>query len=530
MKEFFALYPIAAWSLVSVMIAGLLVMLMWERMKWWWHNTWYSFPLIGKISVLSKDVNEANEPGWFKGERTLCRDYKKFIRIQDEYDFNEKITYLTKAGDLGRKETPSWIWLLTIAMVFVEAMGFAYVLAGFTVPGASENTQQYGALGIAFLISVILVAFTHLSGHELFKSSQIANARREWVDNKKAHPLGTGAVALAKAQSIDDAQPAYAHLANRVGTHPSYKITTATIVFVAIVAVFATYVRGTVLEQQLLLEKTGKQAEATLSIKATADGLDLSLKNDANALPAADVAEQGKAEKKAEAEGTDNQRHGGWGTFVVLAFVFVFLQILGVIFGFRWGFAGRESSAAHRAIGHGRYSTYADVREHYQEIADTAQAKLESLQQKLMERNSGVGTSSLQCTKSFRDFMEEERANQTKERQNERQHVEQRVAAEATPLQQPAVATPAAAAVVVPVITPASIATVVTPAARVPEHALTLAEVIAQVDELVDSQAKRDYMSTLPADLRSQAAAAIKERKAAAEKAKADAELDGLFD
>ncbi|MBM5574165.1 hypothetical protein [Deefgea sp. CFH1-16] len=337
------LYPVAAWSLVSVLFAAVVMMLLWQKIKWWWHNTWYSMPLIGKIASLSKDVNEANEPGWLKGERTLCRDFKKFIRIQDEYDFNEKITYLTKAGDLGRKKTPSWIWLLTIAMVFVEAMGFAYVLAGFTVPGASENTQQYGALGIAFLISVILVAFTHLSGHELFKSSQIANARREWVDHKKIHSLGTGAVALAKPQNIDDAQPAYSQLANRVGTHPSYKITAATVIFVVIVAVFASYVRGTVLEQQLLLETTGKTNAPMLSISANGDGLDLSIKNDATTLPAADVAEQGKAEMKAEQEGANNQRHGGWGTFVVLAFVFIFLQILGVIFGFRWDFAGRES-------------------------------------------------------------------------------------------------------------------------------------------------------------------------------------------
>lgn len=513
MKEFFLTYPIAAWSVVSVMAAGLVIMLMWEKMKWWWHNTWYSFPLIGKIASLSSDVNRAQEPGWFKGERALCRDYKKFVRIQDEYDFNEKNTYLTRAGDLGRKETPAWIWILTVAMVFVEAMGFAYVLAGFTVPGASENTQQYGALGIAFLISVILVAFTHLAGHELFKSSQIANARRDWVDAGKIHDLGTGVVALAKPQNIDDNQPAYSQLANRVGIHPSYKITAATVMFVAIVAIFATYVRGTVLEQQLLLEKTGKSADVSLALPDSGDGLNLSVKTNVAQLPAADVAEQNKAEQKAEAEGTDNQRHGGWGTFVVLAFVFVFLQILGVIFGFRWGFAGRESSAAHRSIGHGRYSSYADVREHYQEIADTAQAKLESLQQKMKDINSKKGGKDINPHKSFRDFMEEERANQTKERLNEREHTDRRSATESAPVPS---AKPATA------VQPIEIAQ--------ESQALTLDAVLAQVDELSDVQAKRDYMSTLPADLRSQAAAAIKERKAAVEKAKADAELDGLFD
>ncbi len=497
MKELFSTYPMAAWSLVSVMAAGLMIMLMWQKMKWWWHNTWYSFPIIGKLSSLSGDINRAQEPGWFKGERALCRDYKKFIQIQDEYDFNEKITYLTKAGDLGRKETPIWIWLLTIVMVFVEAMGFAYVLAGFTVPGASENTQQYGALGIAFLISVILVAFTHLSGHELFKSSQIKQARRERAEDGRKHKLATGLVALAKPQSIDDEQPSYTQLANRVGSHPSYKITAATIVFVAIVAVFASYVRGTVLEQQLLLETTGKTSQL---IAPTSNGLELSAKTDSAQLPIADVAEQNKAEQKAAAEGTDNQRHGGWGTFVVLAFVFVFLQILGVIFGFRWGFAGRESSAAHRAIGEGRYSSYSDVRVHYQEIADAAQAKLESLQQKMMLKDvDDGGSNDVHTTKTFRDFMEEERSNQTKERLNERVHSAQRTENESAPV------------VVNDVHKP-----------------MTIEAVMMQIDELNEAQAKRDYMSTLPADLLSQAVALIKERKAADAAAKAD--LDGLFD
>lgn len=208
MKELFLTYPLAAWSVVSIMVAGLVTMLMWQKMKWWWHNTWYSFPLIGRIASLSGDLNPAQETGWFKGERALCRDYKQFIRIQDEHDFNEKISYITKSGDTGRKDTPKWIWLLTIALVFVEAMGFSYVLAGFTIPGASENTQQYGTLGIAFMLSVILIAFTHFSGHELYVASKIKQARQEWAEddsiqgNGEKHKLRSEEIGLADRKSV----------------------------------------------------------------------------------------------------------------------------------------------------------------------------------------------------------------------------------------------------------------------------------------------------------------------------------------
>lgn len=521
MKEFFATYPLAAWSVVSVLLAAVTIVLLWQRVRWWWLNTWYSFPVIGKVASLSRDVNRSQEAGWFKAERTLCRDYKKFIRIQDEHDFNEKIAYLTKAGDLGRRETPTWIWVLTIAMVFVEAMGFSYVLAGYTLPGASENLQQTGAYGIAFLISVILVAFTHFAGHELFVSSQIQNARREWEDAGRKHDLTTGMVALAKPQNVDDAQPGYSQLANRVGTLSSRKIAMVTVVFVAVVAIFATYVRGQVLEKQLHQEVVGQTPAATLSVPQNGDGLNLSVTDggvkSVPLLPDADVAQAKKAEDKAREDQVAIDRHGGWGTFIVLAFVFVFLQILGVIFGYRWGFAGRESAAAHRAVGHGRYATYADVREHYKEIADAAQSKLEQLQQRLMYRNSKTGTTGIHTSKTFRDFMEDERQNETRERANERQHQAQRVQIEQV-----------AARSSVHVAEPSD------PVA--PPTAQQIEVVLNHLAALTDKADKKAYLDGLPTGLFEQAAEALKvqkeekARRDAKEKRQRSADIDSLLD
>lgn len=426
-KEVFSASPLLAWSIVSIMLSAVVMVGLWDKLKWWWLNTWVSFPLIGRIASLSKDLNrDTTDDAWFKAEKALCRDYKKFIRIQDEHDFNEKIEYLTKSGDNGRTPTPTWIWLLTVAMVFVEAMGFSYVLAGYTLPGASENLQQTGAYGIAFLISVILVALTHFAGQELHKSTQIKNARREWAEDGRKSKFTTGTLPLAKPQSTDDDQPPYTQLANRVGTHESYKITGLTVVFVVIVAVFATYVRGQVLEKTLHEEVVGKSAQMNITITGDSDGLNMTLKETGNpALPDADVAQNQAAKDKAILDETNIDRHGGWGTFIVLAFVFVFLQILGVIFGYRWGFAGQNSAAAYQAIGGGRYTTYTDVREHFKEIADTAQAKLENLQQKLMAHNIGRGTAGMHTTKTFYDFMEVSRQEESRDRANQQQHTKQ---------------------------------------------------------------------------------------------------------
>lgn len=507
MKDFFATYPVIAWSLVSVMLALAVIATLWERVKWWWHNTTYSFPLMGGIARLSRDGNiDSSHAGWYKAERTLCRDYKKFIRIQDEHDFNEKITYLTKAGDIGRRETPGWIWLLTIAMVFVEAMGFSYVLAGYTLPGASENLQQTGAYGIAFLISVILVAFTHFAGHELYKSNQIKNARREWVEDNRRHKLTTGIVPLARPQSIDDEQPTYTQLANRVGTHPSFAILSCTVVFVLIIAAFATYVRGQVLEKQLQQQVTGQLSQAGLASGPRTDALDMSAKG-GKELPDADLQSNKEADNKAINDEANIDRHGGWGTFIVLAFVFVFLQLLGVIFGYRWGFAGKNSSEAFRAIGKGRYATYADVREHYREIADVAQSKLEILQQKIMHRNSVSGTDGQHLNKKFLDFMAEARAEEAKDRANERHHTLARAAHDH--------AKPAP----------------VTPAAAVGETLATVQQVIEQLDALADKEAKKALMSSLPASLDNEVRIVLKTRKEDTDRKRRerDAELEDLL-
>lgn len=510
-----------AWSIVSVLLAMIVMAALWEKLKWWWLNTWVSFPLIGRITTLSKDLNrDTIDKAWFKAEKALCRDYKKFIRIQDEHDFNEKIEYLTKSGDNGRKPTPTWIWVLTVAMVFVEAMGFSYVLAGYTLPGASENMQQTGAYGIAFLISIILVALTHFAGHELHQSSHIKNARREWTEDGRKSKFTTGNLPLAKPQSTDDGQPAYTQLANRVGTHESYKIAWLTVVFVVVVAVFATYVRGQVLEKTLHEDVVGKSAQMNIAITANTDGLNMAVKNGGNpTLPDADVAQNQAAKDKVVMDETNIDRHGGWGTFIVLAFVFVFLQILGVIFGFRWGFAGQNSAAAYQAIGGGRYTTYADVREHYKEIADTAQAKLENLQQRLMARNADIGTDGMHTTKSFYDFMALSRQEEARDHASERQHTAQKAVLNQAPAAAP--------------VAPSAVPVAETPA---PAVLPTIDEAIRRLESLQDKDAKKDYIHSLPQLLQGDVLKAIKaakEAKAAQKengaRAKLDAELDDLL-
>lgn len=261
---------------------------------------------------------------------------------------------------------------------------------------------------------------------------------------------------------------------------------------------------------QQAVGQTGSGAE--VSIKLSKDGLDMSVKDTTQdiKLPAEDAAENRRAGEKAVADDISIDRHGGWGTFIVLAFIFVFLQILGVFFGFRWGFAGKDSPAAYRAIGAGRYSSYADVREHYKDIADTAQSKLEHLQQKLMSRNSLSGTDGLHTTKTFYDFMDAERVRETSERAKELHHAAQRGAMEKTQA--------------------TNTSNAATAFATTPQETLEAAmqKLQAMGD---DKEAKRTYIQGLPDVLNGQVKQALKTQKEAAarQSSQHDAELDELL-
>lgn len=502
-KDFFAASPGVAWSIVSVLIAVSVIALVWETVKWWWHNTWYRFPLIGKLTSLARTQSAKEDDGWTQTERTLCLDYLKFHLIQDEHDFNEKKTYLRKARENSRREMPGLLWILTIALVFVEAMGFSYVLAGYTIPGASENMQQVGAYGIAFLVSVILVAFTHYSGHELYVSSKIKNSRREWIEGGRKTDLYGSNISLDMPQSTDDNQPGYSQMLNRFeNKHTSYKITGITAMLVLLVAIGATYVRGQVLEQMLIEETTGQVIGTSQATGG--DALNLSAKSDTTQLPDADLKNQRDAEKKAADETRSAKAHGGWGTFIVLAFIFVFLQILGIIFGLKYGFAAEESKAAFYAIGKGRYTVYADVRAHYKQISNVAQAMLADLQRRCFDGEvNGMAASQ---NKTFVDFMSEHRAEDTKDRENERQHKDQRIRIDQTKNE-----------------------------SKKPEQ-LTVEIALKNLDELADKEAKQDYLDTLPEGLEMQVTEALRVRKQreseliTEQKAQRRAERDSLFE
>jgi len=419
---YLALHKIETLLVVFAIIVLAFVITHWREVKFWWLNLTYNFPLIGKISRLSKDIEGFDENHkWFYSEERLCRDYYNFYEKvdKDSESFDEAKSYLHSVGELGRKPTPTFIWIMIFVLVVVEAFGFAYVLAGFTIPGASEATQQKGAIGVAMMLAILLVWLTHMTGQELHKNTLIKKIRR-WYKNDNAggsnwRDLKPDEQLITIDNTFDDeASPNYIRMLNRLDVNDkvkaTYTKTILTLSFIILVAVGATYIRDQVLKQEIA--SSHESAVNIFNDDASPFGnVDEGSDSDVGALFGDTSGDDAKEdltalfgdEAKTESQGTaassssvidETNLKGGEATFLILGLMFVFIQILGIFFGMHWDFAGRESKEAYECLR--GFSTKKAFLAYYDRmkthIARTAQRQLQKLQHAMNIINDNSGT------------------------------------------------------------------------------------------------------------------------------------------
>ncbi|PAV25482.1 hypothetical protein CF392_10635 [Tamilnaduibacter salinus] len=383
-------YRIILGAIVLTLIALLVVKKFWDTVSFFVLRMKMNAPVLGKINRLAK--NPAREDsGWFHSEKDLCSEFRPFYQdVNKSAAFYENCkNYLRKVGELGRKNLGMFGWAIICVMVFIEAMGFSYVLAGFTIPGASESLQQQGAIGIALLISGLLVYLTHATGHELYKNTLLKKIRVWWQQSDADDRMEPNNKVTLANDEVDDNDPAWRNMLSRISTNaeakPSYKLTVITSIFVILVAIGATYVRGQVLEQMLIEEHSVTDIGSAPS--ASADPY-------ATEVPAELVADQQEVDATTSEQVQERKLKGGWATFIVLAVIFIFLQILGVVIGIKTGFAGEESGIAHK------YSHKFKNREEFESyherkrnlIAQVAQRNLTKLQALMAKKLSQTAT------------------------------------------------------------------------------------------------------------------------------------------
>jgi len=172
------------------------------------------------------------------------------------------------------------------------------------------------------------------------------------------------------------------------------------------------------------------------------------------------------------------------------------------------------------------------MRDHYRQIADTAQAKLAVLQQKLMAKNSVTGTSGQHLSKTFRDYIQETRLIDEQERNNERKHADAVAVTKHSTTTIPA--TPAAPTPIVsaPATTMAQQAAMTPLAPIASQNNQEVDQILDQLDQLgEDKVAKKNLILALPTELSDLVKVALKQQKEEKDRKarEADAELEDLL-
>jgi uncharacterized membrane protein len=471
-------------TVISLAILVALYFALKPRVDFWWLNFWYALPFVGKSIRLSKDsTRNAKNKEWTNAERTLCEDYKQHIHFITEPELNNRLDYLAKANDLGRTPTPVWLLAVLALLVIAEGLGFSYLLGSWMAMEGSEDTRTLLMVAIVLVLCVILIFVTHSAGHQLYRTNLIRASEKEWRDAGQPGPLRSQTMMLKDDQKMDSDQPEYTQLVNRVGTSGSYFMVIVAIAIIVVIAVTSTWMRVKHLENEQTQETMQSGATAA-SGNPFASGL---------ALPKEVTEPQNEADQKGIADRNDAKATEGMAAFIMLGFIFVVTQVVGIAAGFKWGFAGKESKAAYASTR--GFSTYEDYQAQYAPVIQVAQSKLQTLQQQLARQG---GNQSLNLRKSFDDYLSESRGF---------------------------------------VMGAGSAAAAPTQATSLVEPSVTVDQALARFEQLKSDQAAaKAYISGLPLAVREPLIVAIKEKKAREaeeqaqrERARNEDELNELF-
>lgn len=377
-------------GLLSLLVTALIVRKYWEEVSYFLIRVWHSLPLIGTVARLSRKRSSVDSDGWINHEVTLSKpyygQYKKYMKGVNVY--NASLDYLAKAGEAGRSPRPGWVLVLVLMLVLIEAMGFAYVLAGWMNMDASTNDRHWLTAGTAILLAVASAFFAEAAGHTLHHNSLIARARHWWQGEeptKRSRSLKAGKAINLEDSFSDADKPDYEQLLVRVkdvNSNVSRKFVWLVVcgVFVAAMAVGAFVVRSATLDSIETEMVNGMRAESAAQSSSAGSPFDLPAESQA----INDEADNATIDDKMQAI-----RQASLTTYIMLSLIYIAIQGISIWLASRYYFAGTHSPTAWR-LTH-EYATAEEMLDAMDQkrhaIASHADDKLRRLQTSLSGRD-----------------------------------------------------------------------------------------------------------------------------------------------
>lgn len=389
--------------IVLVSIIFMIVAFQSNSVRFFWTDFWVTFPIrlpyLENIASLSQKEHPGSD-GWMAAEEQLCTKYKPFFpRIISEESFEQNIEYMAATHDLGRTPTPFKVYLLLFVLLALESVGFSYMLS--QTFEASERMTQIITFAVVVLIAILFAYYMHLAGHSFYRANVI---RSHYKDKKigASKEFDGKTYQLAKNQFDDKNESSYFRCVRRVSDKSrdkgSYVLFGIAVAIIVLGLTFTTWMR---FEQDSSLETS---TTAGLS-QGTSSGNPF-----AKELPQMVTDPNNQAVQKAKDELQDHNKNKNVAAYLFFGLIFVLTQVVGIIFGHKYGFLGKETYYKNKETGAWvgayantkGYSGYEEYLASYDEKIDLVNRRLKTLQDKLRDLFPNLDTS---LNKNFREFL-----------------------------------------------------------------------------------------------------------------------------
>lgn len=434
-------YRYIVWPLLGLMALVIVIMHWWNEVKYFLLNVACAFPVIGFVARASRraqveDREEDSTTTWYKTERELCAKYFRFYeRVNKDAAFYDKCAnYLNKVEERGRKPTGMVLWIASIFLVILEAFIFALVLSPFIATNISANQAEFSAIVISLLIGTILVPATHLMGAEIHKNGLVSKARLWHMQAKRdneAQKLQSDSRIDLDATYLDDGQPKYLHIVNRVQHNAMVTPTWwKTIIAISLITIFA--VGAYLIRSSTINEMETQQVNASPFSQDSASPFSAAGHSPFE-LPGEAVADGQQADERASSEVAGDRIFAYKLTFIILSVIFVGVQIIGVLIGVFRSFAGTQSKEAAGYISGfssaGEFAAYHELKR--EQVARDAEAQLSGLQERIEHRHALGASTDRGNRRSFALYVREaEQAKARSQAENESKRVQESQRAE----------------------------------------------------------------------------------------------------
>jgi hypothetical protein len=377
---------------------------------------WVVMPFVGKMAAWKNmtegtgdfGIDVPHDAGYVARTLTVPAEVELFNYYEDGLEkttreaFLNAREYLKISGQNGRKPMSSALWVILGVLTVAEAIGTGLLLAPLLSKDITPAFAMAAGSAIAFVIAIVAVRFTHAAGEDMFANTLLSKVRNSFKQNK-GFRRGDGtrygdfvkSVGPEDNQETDvDLEPA-ARLGARIGAtsmssmQPRRMNIILAVVFIVLFAVGTTAYRHYAFNHDQDLAASAPVAAAE-SGSSNFQNMFAQGASTAQAMPD-DVADATRKSRQhaQDAVNQDSSMANDAG-IMILALIYVFTQLLGLLTGYKYSFFNEDGEKAYRkTLGQLGYDDF--LRVAVRPVAQRAQMRLGQLRAKLSSANPGYG-------------------------------------------------------------------------------------------------------------------------------------------